>query len=300
VARRNVDEAARELERRVAADPQDLAALDTLTARRARSQTPTSRAEWLAAWAEWRAAGADQWHGGLPRPESPSSQEIAAIHDEFARELRRLDPRIRRSKRRSWHELAAWAEQVLGKERVDEVRTSFTARIQRIVSEQRARLERAQERLAVLAPLSRPELGPEREWRQESYSDSPFNEEFQRKESTTLELIAIARRLGVPARAVHERGRWEPLYDRWRHGYTAGAGFRIYASVAHEADLHLLDIHANAYNERCRAAFDKMFQARQDVNATEYERLWREYQAEQDTLRREGAPHVTEAPPAAP
>jgi len=245
-------------------------------------------------------AGVEHWHGESPRPDSPASQEAARIQEELVQELRRQDPRIRRSKRRQWYELVAWAESVLGKERADAVSAPFAARIKAIAAAQGARRERADKRLAALAPFARPVVGPEREWRHEGYSDSPFNEEFSRRQDTARELVAIARRLGAPARAVHQRGHWQPLYGRWRRGYTAGAGFEIYAGVAHEADLGLLDIHAAALRERFSAAFDAMHRLRQEGRDVEREQLWRDYQAEVEALRREGEAHITDAPPTPP
>lgn len=288
--RNALDDASLALERQFEADPSDTRTLQALCAHRRRTGTAPKRTEWLAAWTEWRAAGADVWYGGTPAP-----PEIEAIQQELAAELRRQDPRIRRSKRRDWCDLNAWAGRVLGEERVAAVREPFYARIKAIQEETRGRADRAREIVDYMALRSRPEPGPEAEWKVIRYGSSPFDEESDSALRQAVEAVAIARRLGLEARAVHERGTWVPGWG-WHRGHLEGAGYRVLAGVAHPSDLEILDAYVTDKNRRHLDAFSRTTRLCDEGSEKEGRRVWHAILAEDEALRREGMPFVQEAP----
>lgn len=170
---------------------------------------------------------------------APTLKEIAL---EEERLLRSLDRRIGRS-RRSGRELRAWAMSVLGREKFMEVTATFR---ERRTEERRRAMERQKEletRLHSLLEASRPEPGPEREWRVHRWShEGRFGAERTAARDMARCDVAVSRSMGLEARYEELPGRIEPSpYTRWvPQGVLVGAGFRVFVGVAHAIDLEIL------------------------------------------------------------
>lgn len=171
---------------------------------------------------------------------------VIEIMSEEERELRAAHPRIKRS-RRTGRGLRAWAKSVLGEDAYGRIHARYRERIRFLALEAKERLQEADARFAALAAVTPPAPGPEREWRLHPWThEGRFGAERAGARDQARLDVAVARAAGIHARYEEVHGRYEGRSHWVPQGHLVGAGFWVFAGVAHEADLALLRMRAAA------------------------------------------------------
>lgn len=216
----------------------DVGVLRLLEARR---RYHVLRAEWLEAISRRDRASHERWrHEGDPvNPGSPN-RHVDAILARGAVALRLAHPRIRRSRRTSFYELRAWAYEVLGRERADEIAAPFVEEARTLIEQQDAEFTAAKAAIHDLAVKTVALRGPEQLWRID-YCDHR-REAYQIRRHIDEE-IRFLEALGLKGRWEYFRGELRESHDhRGRPTtYRANERFVVYAEVEDKADVVWLD-----------------------------------------------------------